>query len=219
MIKKLVLLIFAALLAVLFLLNLVAFFGCHEQFLPLASWLPFALGFVLYALVACAFCKFLGWDFGFAITFVHELNHMVFAALHLRKVSSFNAHESKGGEMTYAGKPTPLIALAPYSVPLVSLPLLPIGALVIESAAPWVAGAVGFTLAFHFHSLKHDFHLGQTDLYIFGLPFSLAFILWLNSVLVPSIAVAATFSFSRLLDFWLAIFAFYKDFVLSIISG
>lgn len=219
MIRRLFLLILAALFAALFLLNLAALWFCRAQFLPLKALLPFVSGFVCYFVFASAVKKFLKRDFGFAITFVHELNHTIFAALHLRKVSSFNAHESKGGEMTYAGKPTPLIVLAPYSVPLVSLPLLLLGCFVVEAAAPWVTRAVGFSIGFYLHAFKHDFHFGQTDLYVYGLPFSLAFIAWLNSVLLPSIVLASCFSFGNVLDFWLAAFDLGKAFLLSLFAG
>lgn len=217
--RRLVLLLFAALFAALFCFNLAALWLCRGQFLPLENWLPFLSGFLCYFVFAFAVKKFLKRDFGFAITFVHELNHTVFAALHLRKVSSFNAHESKGGEMSYAGKPTPLIVLAPYSVPIVSLPLLLLGCFVVEAAVPWVTRAVGFSLGFYLHALKHDFHLGQTDFYVYGLPFSLSFIAWLNSALLPSVVLASCFSFGRVLEFWLAAFRFGKGFLLSLFAG
>lgn len=124
--------------------------------------------------------------------FCHELNHTVFAILCFRRVISFFAHQSDGGEVSFSGKSSnPLILLAPYSFPLFAFGCMLLSFVLIDSVKPYAWGAVGFFLLFHLGSVFRQAGLRQTDLRECGYVFSYSAILLSNVFWIPLIAEAS----------------------------
>ncbi len=184
-----------ALLPVLLLLS--AAFG-----VALWQWLPrlaecgraFAFegcGFAAYLLLRVVL-KFFRRDLEFLEVFCHELNHTFFAVLFFRRVISFSAHESRGGEVSFSGKSeNPLITLAPYSFPLFAFFSMLISQVLIDAAKPFAWGIVGFFIAFHLGSVVRQARPYQTDIRAFGYAFSYAAILFWNIFWIPLVAVSS----------------------------
>lgn len=156
-----------------------------------ASFLEFGIGAFLYAVVRLALW-ILRRNLEFAETFCHELNHAVFAVLSGRKLESFFAHAEKGGQMTFSGKANPVIALAPYSFPLFAFVVSLLSFVLIPTAQSVAYVLVGFFLAFHLASVWHEAWPRQTDLKLYGLPFSYAAILFSNVFWVSEIMLFCT---------------------------
>lgn len=158
------------------------------------TFLPVEIGVAVYLLVQIVLFL-LGRSLEFWETFCHELNHTVFALLSFRRVESFFAHAENGGKVTFSGMPNPAIALAPYSFPLFAFCAASISCLLIPEAKLVVQIAVGFFLAFHLGSVFRDARPRQTDLQIYGYPFSYSAIFFFNLFWIPFIAETAIHGF------------------------
>ncbi len=121
----------------------------------------------------------------FVHTAVHELCHLLMCMALFVPVNSFRATRGQGGEVTHlridAVRET-LISIAPYTVPLVLLPVLL--ALHYAPAGPWHAlatGCTGFAYVHHlnglFHNVRLNAHGTGSDLVKIGRPLSLVLIL------------------------------------------
>lgn len=158
----------------------------------------FICGVLLYALT------FPIWSsMQFFHTFIHEFNHMFFSIICLRGVTHFMVDSEGEGYVENYGN-NPLIVLAPYGVPIISLLLLAFSVIVIESVRPVFHLFVGFFLLCHIHSLIRDFRFYQWDLQEYGIPFSCAFVAWCNSLLVPAVVISSMCDFHSMRQFVLA---------------
>lgn len=146
------------------------------------------IGAAVYILL-CVVLKFFHRNLEFWEVFCHELNHTVFAILCFRRVISFFAHQSDGGEVSFSGKSSnPLILLAPYSFPLFAFCCMLLSFVLIDAVKPYAWGAVGFFLLFHLGSVFRQARLRQTDLRECGYVFSYCAILLSNIFWIPLIA-------------------------------
>lgn len=155
---------------------------CAEWSSLLGNWNRFlfvGIGMAIYVLVQIIL--FLtSRDSDFLETFCHELNHTFFALLSFRRIESFFAHAEKGGRVTFRGSPNPVIALAPYSFPLFAFLAASLSLVLIPQARMVVQVVVGFFLAFHLWYVVRDARPWQTDLQIYGYPFSYSAIAFSN---------------------------------------
>ncbi len=151
------------------------------------EFLPVEIGVALYLSIRMVLF-FWGRSLEFLETFCHELNHTVFALLSFRRVESFFAHAEKGGSVTFSGSSNPAIALAPYSFPLFAFCAAALSCLLIPEAKRVVQVSVGFFLAFHLESVLRNARPWQTDLQIYGYPFSYSAILFSNLFWIPLVA-------------------------------
>lgn len=130
----------------------------------------------------------------FLEVFEHELGHAIVGTLLLRNVRAFivGAENSRtSGAVGYTGRENTMITLAPYFLPIFTLPLLVLKPLLFAEAHPVVDFLLGVSLAFHYVGLAKEFRIWQRDIRRSGPLFSLAFTLTLNLVfLVIIISVA-----------------------------
>ena len=164
----------------------------------------YAHGIVLGTLIWCVF----GQRLKFFSTLMHELNHLLAAALCLRRPVALNVHESGAGEAQMGGNLlNPLISLAPYCVPLAAIASIPLYLLLRESHMGFAAGLVGFLLATHWVDVSRTFRSYQPDIQESGMLFSLTFCLVMNVVLSAALTSLVTSAPSEvvafLLDGWL----------------
>ena len=113
-------------------------------------------------------------------TFSHELTHAIFSLLTFNKIYGFNATSHWGGYLSYQGKSNMLIALSPYCVPIFTLFLLILSAIVRVEHETLVVGLIGLTFMFHIHTFIKQTRSHQPDLKIYGLIPSYSFILFFN---------------------------------------
>lgn len=143
---------------------------------------PLAVGCGVAAGVGLMVWKRPNW---FVHTAIHELCHLLACMALFVPVSSFRATRGQGGEVTHrridAVRET-LIAIAPYTLPLLLLPCLL--ALHVAPAGPWhglAAGATGLAYVHHLHGLFHNVRLNArgagSDLVKIGRPLSVVLIL------------------------------------------
>ncbi|MGE3063289.1 MAG: hypothetical protein AB7T10_06605 [bacterium] len=98
-------------------------------------------------------------------TFQHEATHMLFALLSFKKVYKFQATTSDGGEVKTEDV-TPLIALSPYSLPILSIGVSLLIYIVKEKYVPFVLAVSGILfMQFFTSALKDIFTLKQPDLH------------------------------------------------------
>lgn len=136
--------------------------------------------FILYAALLWAKMDFLE-------TFEHELGHAVAAYLFLNRVEHFFASSEYGGAVWYAKAPGAMsrtfITMAPYYLPVLTLPFLIIKPFMMASAHKAIDFFLGLTLAFHFIALAKEFRPKvQTDIMKVGLPYALATVFIFNSI-------------------------------------
>jgi hypothetical protein len=164
-----------------------AFSFLAANFAPLLlNWLTY--GFILYLIL---YVFFLHNKIVFFEIFEHELGHALVALLFFRKIDIFFATSYRGLVYCPEGVSLP-IALAPYFLPVFTLPLLLIKPFVNASVYQTVDFFLGLTLAFHFAALFKEFSPRQPDIYRTGTSLSLFAIIPLNAfftVLTISFAV------------------------------
>jgi hypothetical protein len=154
------------------------------------EWLlaPFGIGFGVYLLL---YLILLNTRFSFVETFEHELNHLVMGKLFLKDSKELLVTADKGGHMDFrVNSNNFFIALAPYTIPLFTIPLL-IARLFLPPPISLVLDfLIGFTLAFHLVGLCKEFRPRQTDLQRSGYAFSVSAVLIVNAIwLVVAVAV------------------------------
>ena len=132
----------------------------------------------------------------FAHTFCHELNHAFFSVLFLKKIKAFQAHAEKGGQVSFEGKNNLMITLAPYSVPLFALFTVLLKLLAEPRVFPAIHFVVGFFISFHLHSVFSEFRLYQSDLHVYGLFLSFAFVVFINTLFLLWIVSVVAEDFS-----------------------
>ena len=151
----------------------------HFQSIRFASLWLLGLGagfYLLFVLILSFFKR----SMHFAHTFCHELNHAFFSVLFLKKIKAFQAHAEKGGQVSFEGKNNLMITLAPYSVPLFALFTVLLKLLAEPRVFPAIHFVVGFFISFHLHSVFSEFRLYQSDLRVYGIFLSFAFVVFVN---------------------------------------
>jgi hypothetical protein len=124
--------------------------------------------------------------------FEHEVIHAISFKVFLQRVLGIGVTGSAG--LTVAQAPVPgcvsvMVALAPYCIPLLTIPLMLLYPFMPLPFLPIMEFLIGFTLAFHFIALIWwELHIGQPDFGIAGLPLSIGVTLLVNSIIVVAVA-------------------------------
>lgn len=122
----------------------------------------------------------------FIHTFVHELCHLFVSILVLfRLPRDFRASAGQGGFVMHVKTDpvrTTLIAIAPYALPLLLVPVL-IARMIVTAPGTWrsvLSGAVAFLVVHHLHALYYNIRLNlwskEADLVRVGRPLSFVLI-------------------------------------------
>ncbi len=195
---------FVYILIIIFLLPFYYAFGkqlCHYFYtiMNYESWINlFLIGFSAYLTLYFVVLKKI---IGFIETFEHELGHTIAAFLMFQRVFSFNASDKGGGKITHSS-PNFVITLAPYFLPVFTLPFLIVKPWIVLSAEPYFDFFIGFTLAFHFVSLFKEFRPSQTDLQCYGMIISTAIIILFNMIFITISIAAVAQSYNSLWIFF-----------------
>jgi hypothetical protein len=144
----------------------------------------------------------------FVRTLLHELSHLLAAALCFRRPVALNVHECGEGQAQMGGNmPNPLISLAPYCIPLAAIAGIPLYLLLRESHTGFASALVGFLLATHWVDVARTFRSYQPDIQQSGMFFSLTFCLVINvllsAALTSLVANAPSEVPAFILDGWL----------------
>lgn len=194
------------------LIPLVYGFG-YEALLFVAANFEFALletflyGFLAYTV----FHFLLGSKLTFVQIFEHELGHTLAALVFFNDVRGFLVHP-QGGEMVYQGAANFFIRLAPYFLPVFTLPLLAAKPFVFPSTHGAINFLIGFTLAFHYLFLVQEFRPKQSDIEETGLAFAFCVVFIMNAIFLAIILSAVIGSHEILLDYFQASFTRALDF-------
>ena len=131
----------------------------------------------------------------FLYAFVHEFTHMAFALLTGKKVSSFEVNRGSG-KVGLSGT-NPVITLAPYFFPLLTIVVLLLGA-----TLDWIFGypqirwatafLAGLTLCLHVLMTFRALGASQPDIARGGRVFSWAFIFFFGFVFIGGAALVST---------------------------
>jgi hypothetical protein len=183
----------------------------------------FLLGMVAYVLL---YAVALTGKIGFLETLEHELTHAG-ASLAMFKMPSKLVVDPKGGGKTAGVTETEvagcfLVALAPYFLPLFTLPLLLLKPVVPSPFDQVIDFLIGFTLAFHYARLYNDLKTEQTDITKTGTIFSAFFSVAMNLVFLVVILAVVTGRYSMILEYfkasWERAKATYQTIILAIRS-
>jgi hypothetical protein len=136
----------------------------------------FAGGFGLYLLVQIFF-----WRPLFIYVMGHELTHALAAVLQGGQADDLRV-STKGG-MVKVNRSNFIVNLAPYFFPIYTAAAALIWAIAAETYRPWLAGLLGFTLAFHFALTIHSLSQHQSDVAEVGWLFAFPFIVAVNAVI------------------------------------
>lgn len=131
-----------------------------------SRWRAFAIG--VAAFVPCVFVarRLFNSVWSWLETFEHELTHLIFALMFLKVPVGFRVTAHKGGEMRWVGRGRigeTWIALAPYFFPTVSIAVVLV-AWAAGSGSEYLAGALGWTTAFHIATSWAETGVRQPDL-------------------------------------------------------
>lgn len=111
---------------------------------PKQTLIAFAAGFILFLIFWRIFKRHLQ----IVCTFEHELTHLLFGLIFLKRPHSFVVTRHDGGSVTLSGGNF-VITLAPYFFPTVSYLLLPLVFFVPKDAMPIFLLLLGASVAFH----------------------------------------------------------------------
>lgn len=113
---------------------------------------------------------------GWFSTLEHELTHAFFALITFHKVAGIKTTATAGGVIHIIGGSNWLIVISPYFFPTLSFFLMLL--LILVGAQNQVAAGLmlGFTMAYHLISTKHELHKHQTDLIEVGFLYSFLFL-------------------------------------------
>ncbi|NUO82068.1 hypothetical protein HUU05_18510 [candidate division KSB1 bacterium] len=164
-----------------------------------SNW--FLYGALLYVILYVA----LLWaKLGFLETFEHEMAHMVMGYLFFNNAKAFVASWRKEGFVQFSRIPNTLIILAPYFLPVFTLPFLFAKPFVTKAAHNFVNFFLGLTLAFHLISMLREFGPKQSDIFRVGLKSSLIIVFVFNCIF-------AVITLGFALDQYAHLGAYFKD--------
>lgn len=165
---------------------------------PRQTLIAFAVGFILFVIFWRIFKRHLQ----VVCTFEHELTHLLFGLLFLKRPHSFVVTRHDGGSVALSGGNF-LITLAPYFFPTVSYLLLPFAYLIPKGAMPIFIGLLGASVAFHLASTWAEIHWRQTDLHKVGILFSSIFLPVANLVFYGALAALIFGGANGFSRFWI----------------
>ncbi|MGB0645711.1 MAG: M50 family metallopeptidase [Bradymonadia bacterium] len=125
-------------------------------------------------------------------TFEHELTHALFAWLTLHEVTGLSVTWRSGGQCTFRGSGGGnwLIAIAPYWVPTLTIPLM-IYQYVTGQQSHVTQCLIGITSAYHLTSTWRETHLKQPDLQQTGFVFALLFLPTANVLVYGFVTISS----------------------------
>jgi hypothetical protein len=176
----------------------------HEAFLFLRSNITFGLiqwptlGFVVYLLIYTVFLKD---RVEFFEGLRHELAHAISSLMLLQMPAGLVVRPSGEG-VTQNTSGCFLAALAPYYLPIFTIPLLLLKPILISPIDKVLDFFIGFTLASHYVSVIRDFHLGQSDITKTGVIFSIVMTLFLNLIFLAIIMTVVVENYAGILDYF-----------------
>lgn len=167
----------------------------------LRNWVTW--GFLCYFLVFVVFVIFSQRKISFIEVLEHEVIHATVAMLLFWKDIQELRATPEGGTTAYYESSNAIIRVAPYCIPLITVPLVAIKFFVSSS----VQGAIidfliGFTLAFHLFALRKEFRLDQPDIQKAGHLFSLSVVCLMNSILVVIVICMVSGHYSNIPDYF-----------------
>jgi hypothetical protein len=160
--------------------------------------LGFALAMLIYAVLPRDRTIF--WE-----VFDHELTHLITGLMFFKRPSSFvvapgEADGAVGMPLGFGSTP---IRLAPYCLPLFTLPFLLINPFLPPPFDQIANFLIGFTLALHYASLiAWEFRFSQTDFTNTGVIFSVVITIFLNIVVLVLILGIVTGNYTGLVDYF-----------------
>jgi len=165
----------------------ILFAAAYEAYLFIGPQLDFnALRWFVYGMLGyVVMYAVMGSRMEFIEIFEHELSHMLVATLFFQKVHTFVVTTDRnldGGLVRFQGSDNFLITLAPYFLPIFTLPFLILKALLPTSTV--LDLFIGFTLAFHYIKLSRQFRTYQPDIKNTGLAFSFIIVGVFNVVIL-----------------------------------
>lgn len=162
----------------------------------------FLLGFALSILI---YFLLLGDRLRFWEIFEHELTHLITGLMFFKKPASFVVApgEVNGAVRIQSGFGSTPITLAPYFLPLFTLPFLLIKPFLPPPFDQVANFLIGFTLAFHYASLiAWEFRPSQPDFRSTGVIFSIVVTIFLNIVFLVVILGIVTGNYTGILDYF-----------------
>jgi len=166
-----------------------------------AEWFLYGLGFyfALYVTLLAKRIRFLE-------VLEHELAHTIVSLAFFKVPESLKAHRAEGGEVEPIGGDF-LSCLAPYYLPLVTVPLLLIKPFICETFDKALDFVIGFTVAFHYGGLSREFRLSQPDFKNMGRFFSIIITLVFNAVWLVIILCVVTENHPSILVYFEKVYA------------
>jgi len=115
----------------------------------------------------------------------HEIIHatiaLVFFWMDIKELKA----APEGGQTAFYEEPNAIIRMAPYCIPITTIPLVAIRFFVSSPVTiATIDFLIGFTFAFHFLALRHEFSFSQSDFITTGRLFSAVIVSLANSFLV-----------------------------------
>ncbi len=131
----------------------------------------------------------------------HEGKHALIALILGHEVTGIEAHANKDS-VTYVKYPTYLIYLAPYILPILTLPVLVVRA-VLPNFQPMILDVlIGFTFMLHIIELTYTLQRPQKDLKTVGYSLSLAIIILANVIFIVVILAVVLQDLTGLLNYF-----------------
>lgn len=161
-----------------FVVELFAFLSAHAVAL-LVNWMTY--GFILYVLL---YVFLLRHKIEFLEIFEHELAHTLTAFLFFKNINLFAVSTERGGVIRSPDGFNWFITLAPYFLPVFTIPFLIIKPFMTAPVHQTVDFFLGVTLAFHFAGLGKEFRHWQPDIRRTGWGFATAVVIFLNTVFI-----------------------------------
>lgn len=157
----------------------------------------FLLGLAVYLLL---YVIALGGKIDFLETLEHELTHAAAALAMFQMPGRLVVDPEGGGEKAGVTETVGCfwVALAPYFLPLFTLPLLSLKLIVSSPFDQVVDFLIGFTLAFHFVRLIKDLRVKQSDIVDTGTIFSVVVSVFLNLLFLIVVLTFVTESYSEI---------------------
>lgn len=136
----------------------------------------------------------------------HELAHTTGSLAFLKVRTRLEADYAKGGKVVSV-RGDFVTTLAPYYLPLATIPLLLIKPLTSDTFSNVLDFVIGFTLAFHYGGLVREFRFKQPDIKDTGRVFSTIITFVFNVVWLVIILSVVTENYSSILEYFRDVFA------------
>lgn len=159
--------------------------------------ISFGIGFLLFLAFWIVFRRALQ----VVCTFEHELTHLIFGLLFLKRPHAFVVTLREGGHVKLSGSNF-LIMLAPYFFPTISYFMLPIAFFIPKRSMSIYLSILGASVAFHLVSTWRDLHWEQSDLHKAGIVFSVLFLPVANVIFYGALLSLVIGGTEKFLSFW-----------------